>query len=60
MEKIKEFFTPAVRSRIYEVGIAGAAALGTFGVLTGEKRDALLYVLGAALGLARGNVQKGL
>jgi hypothetical protein len=56
MTKLKTIFTPAVRKRIYEVGIAASAAAVIYGLTSGDKADALVAILGAALGIARGNV----
>lgn len=54
MKKVK--ITPAVRKRIYEIGIALSGAAVVYGLTSGQKADALVAILGAALGVARSNV----
>lgn len=58
MTRLKSIFTLSVRKRIYEVGIAASAAAVIYGLTSGDKADALVAVLGAALGLARGNARE--
>lgn len=48
--------TPARRKRLYEVGIAAAALAVVYGLASGQEADAWVAVLGAALGVARANV----
>lgn len=51
-----DWFTPARRRWLYDIGTAVAAGLGTWGVLGDAKVASINYLLAAVFNIARRNV----